>query len=134
MSRKGLANKHNPYRTNVVDDVTISVGAEAANAIAVSIQTTSRGNNVAERVPLDVWLSDAATGAGLVATAPDGGVAAAAGTVLNAIVAGKRLECLTTAAGLLTLTVTHAAGAKTLYVVVKLPDGSIEVSGAVTFA
>lgn len=133
--RAQLPNEKNPYQTNAVDDASFTKAAETANMIAVTIQAKARKRVIAKRVWLNVWLSDAATGVGLVATAPDGGVAAgASGNIQNAFVASKMFKCLTDATGKLILNITHAAGAKTLYVGVEMPDGTIVVSTAVTFA
>lgn len=122
-----------PYKTPAVDDVTFTFTAEAANARTVTIQAKGRGGNIAFPAVLDVFLSDVATGFGLAAVAPTGGVAiGASGAILNAKVAGKWLECQTTVAGLLALAVTEA-GVKTFYVCVLLPDGSVKVSGALAF-
>lgn len=91
--------------------------------------------NLSERKGLDVWVSDSATTGALNATAVDGGVAiGASGAIVLAVTASKYFKCLTSATGALALTLTHAAGAKTVYLYVRLPDGKIITSGAITFA
>jgi hypothetical protein len=125
----------NPFHSAAVTDVSFTIGAETGgNNIVVSIQAKRRGANVAQRVGFDIHLSDAATGAGVVATAPSGAVAAGTnGTLADTSTAKKTFRGWTDAQGRLDISITEAA-AKTLYVVVQLPDGTIKVSGAVTFA
>lgn len=130
-----LSAKKNPYKTTAAGNVTFSIGAEAANVITVACQVKGqRLGNAAERVYLKWFLSDDADGDSLVATAPDGGVAGGANGWVSATVTGKRGEAMTESNGTLTVTITHAAGAKTVYLGIVLPDGTRVMSGAVTFA
>lgn len=124
--------KANPYYSNKVSEVGISATAEAANARTVTVQArapalrTGEVQAITRAVPLRVWLSDAATGIGVAASAPSGGVAIGTkGAVLAAVVAGKVLDCVTDATGALELVVTEATG-KTFHVCVGLPDGSFQ--------
>jgi hypothetical protein len=64
----------------------------------------------------DLWLSDAASGAGLTAVTASGAVAAgASGLILQTITASKVFKILTTATGLFILSITDSA--KTPFVV-----------------
>lgn len=116
-------------------DAVITVGAEAGNVINVSIQLKADKNriNLAARRVLDIYLADAATGAAIIATAPSSGIAiGTSGAVLASVVANKYLKVVSTAAGLIDFNITEA-GAKTLYLVVVMPNGRQVVSGAITF-
>lgn len=128
MARGPIANKRNPWKTNAVDEVTISAAAEASNARAVTITAKARGRAITSAAPLRVYLSDVSTGLDIAASAPSGGIAiGASGKIQVVAVAGKVLDCLTSAAGVLILTVTEST-AKTFYVCVQLPDGTITKS------
>jgi hypothetical protein len=110
-----------------------SVGAETANVIRVTARLSRAGRRT--RAALWMYLSDDAEGDGLIATAPDGGVAAGTkGAILAEPVADKVLLVQFDRNGEAELAITHAAGAKTLYVVGIMPNGALQVSGAVTFA
>jgi len=116
-------------------DAAMTVGAEAGNVIAVSIQLKSDKSRatLAVRRVLDIYLADAATGAAIIGTAPSSGIAIGTnGAVLASVVANKYLTVVSTAAGLIDFTITEA-GAKTLYLVVVMPNGRQVVSGPITF-
>lgn len=107
------------------------VGAEAADAITVTAELSEKKG---VRHGLIAYLSDAASGAGISGTAASGGIAdGGAGDRLHTFISGKMVLVNTDANGQFALTITHV-GAKTWYVVVISPDGSLEVSPAVTFA
>jgi hypothetical protein len=114
---------------------TFTIGTEAANAINVAVQLADTdGTAQASLQGVSVFLSDAATGIGIAATAPDGGVAIGTdGAILDATVAGKALWVQTEATGAFDIDITES-GADTWYLVVQLPDGNQVVSGAITFA
>jgi hypothetical protein len=114
---------------------TFTVGAEAANVITVTVQLTGpEGLPIAQRVAVRAYLSGVATGADIVGTAPTGGVAIGAnGKILASMVTNKMLEVVTDAAGLVALALTDT-GTPTFYLVVVLPDGTLAISGAITFA
>lgn len=116
-------------------DASFTIGTEAANAINVAVELQDSEGNAVESVQVvTVFLSDADTGLGVTATAPDGGVAVGTdGAVIAAVTAGKVLIVQTEADGTFDLTLTEAAGA-TWYMVVVLPNGKQAVSGAITFA
>lgn len=112
-------------------NATITPAASTANVSLVTIQfKDANNNNVAYPVNFDLWLSDAATGAGLTGTLASGAiVAGASGIIFGAdIVTKKVFKCQSTAAGLFILSITDTA--KTgFYVCVTTPgDGQPIVS------
>jgi hypothetical protein len=110
----------------------LTAGAEAADAIQVTIQVRDfAGNNLAERREITVILTDTQYGAET-ATAPDTGVTIDTGTVRKELTAGKQWRLLTDASGVAQLTISHAAGAATWYVEAAL-NGRVG-SVAATFA
>lgn len=91
--------------------ITNGVGA-SANIANVSFQVADlKGNAVAQVFNFDIWLSDAATGAGLTATTASGGVAAVAtdGLVWSVATASKAIRVQTNAVGLFVLAITDTA-------------------------
>lgn len=115
---------------------TFTFTAGAANVAEVLITPkNSAGTTIARVIPLTVFLSDAATGVGLTATAASGTVQAksASGTDIGILTAKKALAVMTLATGLYTLEIT--ASAKTgYYVGVILPCGLVVVSRVMTSA
>jgi hypothetical protein len=89
----------------------MAAAPNGANVTNVTIQLKDgAGNNLTVVVPLDVWLSDAATGIGLTATTASGAVGAgASGTDLGALTAKKALRSLTDATGKYVLSITDVA-------------------------
>lgn len=109
----------------------VTAGAEAANAITVTIQAKDQaGNNLAERREYRVIITDAQYGAEC-AAAPDGGVAFGTGTVRQTITAGKQFVVMSDANGVIALTLTEST-AKTFYV--EAADSGRVGSVAATFA
>jgi len=93
---------------------TLAFAAAAGGANVCEVTITVRdaaGATIAEAFNLDVWLSDAATGAGLTGTSASGAVAAkaASGTDLSTYVAKKALRVQTLATGVYILSITDAA-------------------------
>ena len=115
-------------------NVTFVVGAEATNVINVGV-TISDGRNVAVDAiyTLTAFLSDSATGEGVNATAPDGGIAKGTNGNYIELVAGKNFLLQTNSSGLVDIDITESL-ADTWYLVIVLPDGTIAVSSAITFA
>ena len=110
--------------------VAMTVGAEAADVITVAGQVKP------ERARCLRWyLSDDAAGNSLASSAPDGGVAAGTDGVIEETTADKAGFVTTEADGDFDLAITHAAtGGDTFYLVLVMPDGSLRISGAITFA
>lgn len=118
----------------VIDDVTITIGAEDTNSINVALQLRSGGEDLAQVGIVEAYLSDAATGIGIAATAPDGDIAIGTdGAILGELVADKYFILQSEADGDIDLDIGET-GADTFYLVVILPGGSIKVSDAITFA
>ena len=92
-------------------DVTAVVAAGGADVAEVAITVRdSSGNAIAKPQILDVWLSDATTGAGLTGTAASGTVQAKSdsGADLQAVTAKKHLRVQTLATGVYTLEITDS--------------------------
>ena len=115
-------------------DATITVGAEAGDARAITVQLKdSNGvaiNYIAE-VGLDVLLD--ATGTDWAATGGSTGLAAGASGKLLTLVSKKRFLARTTSAGLLAMTWTDT-GTEAAYLGVVLPNGRTVISAAMTNA
>jgi hypothetical protein len=111
----------------------ITAGADAGTTVDVVIQLKDmRGNNLAEVGEAEVWLSDAAKGA-VVASAPSGGWALQASSVLLlSLVTNKHGLWLSHTDGKISIRITEA-GAKTLYVNVRQAGDHRIVSSVVTF-
>lgn len=127
--------KNNPYFSNKVGGVAFTLAAQAGDVRKVTIQLQSGAvASLGSAGYVRAFLSDAATGLGITATAPSGGVAIGdKGAILATPVANKMWDLQTDAAGAVELDVTEA-GAKSFYVVVILPDGTHAVSSALAFA
>lgn len=114
-----------------VADVTFAAAAGGANVCEVTITCVdAAGTAVAEAHVLDVWLSDAATGAGLTGTTTSGTVTAkaASGAVFSTYTAKKDLRVQTLATGIFILEITDTAKTA-FYVCAKNPHtGKTEIS------
>jgi len=111
-----------------------TIGAESANAIDVTIQLQdASGNAISEVRLVDIWLADAVNG-GVCTTAPDGGWSITTGTLFETITANKYARVLSNTDGEIVIRVTHAAGAKTLYLALLQSGDKVTYSGAITFA
>ncbi|SRR5579885_2050282 len=110
---------------------TITGGGGGATPIAlVTAQVVdANGLAIAQVFELSLWLSDAATGAGLTATAASGAVAAGTpGTVIASKVSKKALDVLTDATGAFQLSITDT-GTTGFFVAVETPGtGVVAVS------
>lgn len=112
---------------NVLDDipadVTFAAAAGGANVCEVTLTVVdAAGVAIAEVFNLDVWLSDAATGAGLTGTLASGTVQvkAASGADLEEVTAKKHLRVQTLADGTYVLEITDTAKTQ-FYVCAKIP-------------
>jgi hypothetical protein len=98
--------------TNVPASVGMAAAAGGANVCEVTFTVQdAAGATIAGVFNLDIWLSDAASGAGLTATSASGAVAAksASGADLGTLTAKKALRVQTLATGIYTLSITDAA-------------------------
>jgi hypothetical protein len=116
-------------------DASFTIGAEASNAINVAIQLKydkSRADTV--RRSVFAYLSDDANGDSIVATVPDGGWAIGTDGLLIPVVTSKAAHLTSESDGDIDVTITHAAGAKTVYLILVMPNGRLVASSAITFA
>lgn len=134
MTRRRPA-QHNPFMAaNVVNRATFVIGAEATNVINVGVTFRDADNNViAQTAALHCWLSTLPTGLDVVATAPSSGIAIGTNGLLIEAVADKYGLLVCNAAGLADINFSEA-GVATFYLVLRMPDGSLVVSSAITFA
>mgnify|MGYP001552453278 CR=1 FL=1 len=120
-----------------VRGATITVGAEDTNSINVAVQLFSDVGKSVECTAVSVVtaiLSDSASTAVPCTTAPDGDIAVGTdGAILLEHVADKVFVIESEADGDFDLDIGEAS-AGTWYLHVVLPDGSVEVSPAITFA
>ncbi len=135
MPKGKIAAKHNPFQAaNKVATVTAVVGVEGGNIINVALTfKDSRGQVLAARAAVQAYLSTLTTGADIVATAPSSGIAIGTNGLLIEEIADKKFTLVCNAAGLADVSLTEA-GVATFYLVCVMPDGSLVVSGAITFA
>ena len=114
-------------------DAEITVGAEDANAIPVTIQLKDGlGDDLAVRGAVHAYLSDDANGDSIAATAPSSGWAIGTDGLLIPLVANKAALLVSEEDGDIDLAITEA-GAATWYLVLVMPDGRLIVSDAITF-
>lgn len=135
MATRKVPKKNSPYDYTAVNDVGFTVGTETVNVITVAVQLKKPdGSDIAVRANVRWFLSDDANGDSLVGTAPDGGVAAGTDGWVSQTVTGKRGDAMSESDGDIDIAITHAAGAKTVYLGIILPDGTLKMSGAIIFA
>jgi len=131
--RGKLPYRKNPYQVAAFTQATVALATEAANAVAATITLKGpNGQALTASAAITAYLSDVSTGIGVAATAPDGGVAVGASGAVIPLVTGKVFLLVSTTAGVCTLTLTEST-AKTFYLVLVFPDGSITRT-AVAFA
>lgn len=119
-------------RSRVPANATITVGAEASDVRAITIQLKNklgRNINYAAEVELAVLLN--AAGTDYVATGGSTGIAIGASGKLQQIIAKKRFRARSTTAGVIALTWTDT-GTEAAYLGVILPNGKQVVSSALT--
>lgn len=112
---------------------TFSAAAGSTNQTRVTVIVRDHeGNAVASVVNMDLWLTDAASGAGYTATVASGTVGAQSGqgTVLGTLTASRALRVQTTAAGTFVLEITDTA--KTAFRIAVMVGGAVVVSSALT--
>lgn len=116
-----------------IADVVFTIGADAGTTVAMQMQfRDALGNNLAVRGSVFAYLSDDAFGDSIVAAAPSGGWAIGTDGLLIPVVAGKAANFTSKATGHIDFVITEA-GAKTLYLAVRLPNGALKVSPVITF-
>lgn len=132
-----LAKKHAPFAgSSFWDYVKFTIGAEGGGGttrnISLQLQDSTR-RNVSGVGHLTVYLSDEADGSDTVGTAPSSGWAIGTDGHLISLVTNKAAILVTEDDGHVDVTITEA-GAYTCYLCVLMPDGSVQVSSAITFA
>lgn len=98
--------------STVVDSFLMTPAAGTTNVCEVTIQALdANGEALAGVFNFDLWLSDAASGAGLTATSASGAVTAkaASGAVLGTLTSVKALRVQTLATGIFVLSITDSA-------------------------
>lgn len=126
-------NRNAPFASGLVNQVDFTIGAEASNVINVGIQLKDGIRNLGQRAGVIAYLSDDANGDAIAATAPSVGVSIGTDGLAIPIVADKALHLVSESDGHIDLDI-EEAGAATWYLVLVLPDGSLKVSDAITFA
>lgn len=119
---------------NALAGADITVGTEAGNVINVAIQLEdAAGAAIATRASVYAYLSDDANGDSLIATVTSGAVAIGTDGLANVIEAKKQFRLTSESDGDIDINITESGG-KTLYLVLVMPNGSLVVSPAITFA
>jgi hypothetical protein len=126
--------QHNPFMAaNVVNRATFVIGAENTNVINVGIQLKDADNNaITQRACVRAYMSADANGDTL-ATAPNGGLVIGTDGLCIEEKADQSFALISEANGHIDLNITES-GTPTMYIVLVMPDGSLVVSGAITFA
>lgn len=121
--------------STVVNSFSMVAAAGGSNVCEVTITAKDAdGNTLAGVFNFDLWLSDAASGAGLTATTASGAVDVKtnSGAVLGTLTAKKALRVQTLATGVFVLSITDAA--KTAFKVCAQAPGSGKTIVGVTLA
>jgi hypothetical protein len=110
----------------VVEPANVTFGiaqGATSNLCVVTIQVNDGAGNPIANLPadLDVILSDAASGVGVTATSPSGGVAVTTGTQLQVYTAAKALYAQCNASGIIAITITDTAKTGFYVAVIGLP-------------
>lgn len=114
--------------------ITFVVGAEATNAINVTGQVAdAAGADMATVTAFKFYLADDSAGLTPSTTAPTGGIAIGTDGALIESVNNLSGTVITEADGDFDITLTDT-GTPTFYIVVVMPNGSLQISGAITFA
>ncbi len=129
--------KQNPFAAaNVVGFATMTVGAEAGGGTTINVAIQLQDVNhidLAVRGQVRAYLSNDAYGDSIATSAPSGGVAIGTDGLAIPLVTSKCWLLTSESDGDIDITITEA-GVATWYLVLVLPDGSLLVSGAITFA
>lgn len=131
-SSVGVVGKGIPFNTAITNNTGAS-----SNIANVNFQVQDiYGNAIAGVFNLHVFLSDAATGAGLTATTASGGVAAVSGdgAVLDALVASKMFLAQTNTSGQFSMAITDTAKTGFYPCVQMLAGFAVQVGAQLTTA
>jgi hypothetical protein len=121
-----------PFKAGIVNEASFVIGAETANVINVAIQLKDGTKDLVQRASILSYISSDANGDSVVATAPTT-VAIGTDGVNIPLVTGKCFLLTSEADGDIDMDITLSSGAATYYLVLVMPDGSLKVSGAITF-
>ena len=133
MPRPKISALRSPYKAALVGGATITVGAEGSNAINVAIQLLDQNlRDLAQRGTVGFYLSDDANGDSITATAPSSGIAIGTDGLMREYITDKAGRLTSESDGDIDITLTEASTG-TWYLVLEMPDGSLKVSGAITF-
>ena len=115
------------------NDVTFTIGSEAANAITVKVEILGYSSALALPVVFDAYLSEASHGEGQTSTALSGGWADGGdGNLHFQFSTSKSARWQTNDSGSCQITMTHS-GARNLYLCILMPTGLIAVSDVIAF-
>ena len=116
------------------NDVTYTIGTEAANAITVKVEILGYSEALALPIVFDAYLSEASDGEGQTSTVLSGGWADGGdGNLHFQFSTSKSARWQTNDSGSCQITMTQT-GARTVYLCVIAPTGLVIVSDAITFA
>lgn len=135
MSQTGL--RRTPAKTSpfeaacVVDLATFTIAAQVSRTINVAMQLKDAdGNALVVRGAVDAYLSDNADGSTLTASTPTSTVAIGTNGLLINQVTDKAFKLVSNASGQVDINVINS-GSHTYYLALVMPDGGIQVSGAI---
>lgn len=113
---------------------TIALAASATtDGMDITITAKDANNKTVESVvPIEWWISEAATGLGLTADSYSGTVTASVGAINTAVTAKKHFLGVTGTGGIMTATAVASANPADQYVVARKPDGSGVIVSAVS--
>ena len=118
---------------NQVASATFTIGTEAGNVINVGIQLLdAAGVAMATKSHVGFYLSDSATGDTVVAAATS--LAIGTDGIIFEAVSNSWGDLVSENDGYIDLDIGDASGAATYYLALKMPNGSIVISDAITFA
>jgi len=110
---------------------TLAIAAGAANTLGLTVTAKdAKGTTVAQAVPFELHLSDAATGIGLTTAAPSGALTVTGGAEHTVLTAKKHITGSTAATGIATFTLVDTAKTAGIYFCVKTPFGLYAISAA----
>lgn len=119
--------KHSPFMAacEVADSEFTLTDGSGSGSFSIQYKDVD-GNDIEQPYSCPVWLSDSAAGVGLTGQTISG-LSASAGSIA-AFTGNKIMQAISSAAGLLTVTVTSSG--TPVYVCCQMPDGSVKVSSA----
>lgn len=120
-------------RSGVVAATFVEAAGVATDEALVTVTLVdAAGTAVAAKTTLEVWYSDAATGAAVQATAASGTVELDSGTIMVTRTAKKHFLIETTTAGAFIISAIDS-GNQAAYLAVLLPNGEVAVSDALVY-